>query len=63
MLEQDSTPGFIDNLEIDGSSNTVLWAGASPPTATANRTEVESFTLYYSGSNWVSLGQYSSFGV
>ena len=62
MLDQQGTPGYIDALEIQGNANTILWAGASPPTATASRTEVESFTLYYSGSDWVSLGQYSSFG-
>jgi hypothetical protein len=62
MLDQQAMPGYIDALEIQGTPNTILWAGASAPTATAFRTEVESFTLYYSGSNWVTLGQYSSFG-
>jgi hypothetical protein len=63
IIEQGATANFIDNLQIAGTGKTILWSDATAPTATANRTEVESFTLYYSGSsNWTVMGQYSSFG-
>jgi hypothetical protein len=63
ILDQGSSPGYIDSLQIAGSSVTILWAGATAPTPTASRTEVESFTLYCaSGPIWTALGQYSSFG-
>jgi len=63
ILEQGNTPYYINELKIGGTSNTILWPDATAPTPTASRTEVESFTLYYSvSSNWTVLGQYSSFG-
>ena len=62
ILEQGGTPYYINALEIGGSSQTILWSGASTPTPVASRVEVESFTLYYSGSAWTVLAQYSSFG-
>jgi hypothetical protein len=61
IIEQGASGNFIDALQIGGTGKTILWSGATPPTATAYRTEVESFTLYYSGSAWTVLGQYSSF--
>ena len=62
ILAQGGTPYYINALQIGGSSQTILWPGATGPTPVASRTEVESFTLYYSGSVWTALGQYSSFG-
>ena len=62
ILAQGGTPYYINALQIGGSSQTILWPGATGPTPVASRTEVESFTLYYSGSTWTALGQYSSFG-
>jgi hypothetical protein len=46
ILQQGSSPGYINSLQIAGYSMTILWAGATVPTPTAYRTEVESFTLY-----------------
>jgi hypothetical protein len=63
ILQQGSSPGYINSLQIGGYSIAILWAGATIPTPTAYRTEVESFTLYCAeGAAWTVLGQYSSFG-
>ena len=63
MIEQGNSAFFIDAFQIASSNTTILWSDATAPTATANRTEVESFTLFCSASsNWTVLGQYASFG-
>jgi hypothetical protein len=61
-LVQGVTPYFINALNIAGTSNTIRWAGGSAPTPTASRIEIQTFSLYYSGSAWTSLSQLSSFG-
>jgi hypothetical protein len=61
ILRQGNDPGFIDTLQINSNATTILWPNATAPTPTANRTEVESFTLYYD-SVWTALGTYTSFG-
>jgi hypothetical protein len=61
-LVQGVTPYFVNVLQIGGVSTTIRWAGGSPPTAVANRVEVQTFSLYYSGSAWTALSQLSSFG-
>ena len=62
IIQQGLTPYYCSTLQINNSSQTLRWPNATQPTATASRTEVESFTLYYSGAVWTALGQYTSFG-
>ena len=61
-LVQGGTPYFVNVLQIAGSAVTIKWAGGSAPTATASRVEIQTFSLYYSGSAWTALSQLSSFG-
>jgi hypothetical protein len=61
-LVQGATPYYINALNIAGTSNTIRWAGGSVPTPVASRVEVQTFSLYYSGSAWTALSQLSSFG-
>jgi hypothetical protein len=61
-LVQGATPYFVNVLQIGGVSTTIRWAGGSAPTATGSRIEVQTFSLYYSGSAWTALSQLSSFG-
>jgi hypothetical protein len=61
-LVQGATPYFVNVLQIGGVSTTIKWSGGSAPTATANRVEIQTFSLYYSGSAWTALSQLSSFG-
>ena len=61
-LVQGVTPYFVNALNIAGTSNTIRWSGGSAPTPTASRIEIQTFSLYYSGSAWTSLSQLSSFG-
>jgi hypothetical protein len=61
-LVQDATAYYITRLEIAGNLTTIKWAGGSPPTPVAGRVEIQTFSLYYSGSDWTALSQLSSFG-
>jgi hypothetical protein len=61
-LVQGATPYYVNALQIAGSATTIRWAGGSAPTATASRVELQTFSLYYSGSAWTALSQLSSFG-
>jgi hypothetical protein len=61
-LVQGATPYYVNALQIGGVSTTIKWSGGSAPTATASRVEIQTFSLYYSGSAWTALSQLSSFG-
>ena len=63
MLQQGATPFYTSSVQINSSSVTLRWPNASAPAPTANRTEVESFTIYGNGVNtWYIMGQLTSFG-
>ena len=62
ILVQGSTPYYINALQVGGTSVTIRWIGATAPTATASRTEFQTFALYYSGSAWSAFAQYSMYG-
>jgi hypothetical protein len=62
MLEQGATAYYTSSIQINGTSNTINWANASAPAPTANRKEVESFTHFYTGTRWITMGQLASFG-
>jgi hypothetical protein len=52
----------VANLQIDGTSITPRWSGGSAPTATANSTEVYSFTVFKTASaTYTVLGSKTSF--
>jgi hypothetical protein len=62
FLIQGSVPYYINALQVNSSSVTIRWLNAVVPTATANRQEIQTFTLYYNGSVWSAFGQLSSYG-
>lgn len=62
LLAQGGTPYFINALQVNSSSVTIRWSGAAAPTAVANRFDIETFTLYYTGSAWIAYGQLSTHG-
>lgn len=54
--------GYIPNaLQLDGSSQTIKWAGGTAPTATsgAGKVDVFNFTLIRRSSTWEALGDVS----
>jgi hypothetical protein len=61
-LDQGATPYYANALEVNGSSVSIKWLNAASPTATANRLEIESFTIYRVSNSWVATGQFASFG-
>jgi hypothetical protein len=62
ILRQGATPYYTSTLQINGVANTINWVNATAPTPTASRIEIETFTHYYSGAFWLTLGQLASFG-
>ncbi len=62
ILNQGVVPYYASTLLLNGTRTNIKWASATTPTPTANRTEIESFTLFYIGTTWTALGQYTSFG-
>jgi hypothetical protein len=63
VLQQGGTPYFTSTVQVNSSSVTIRWPNATVATATANRLEVESFTIYGNGlSTWYVMGQLTSFG-
>jgi hypothetical protein len=62
ILAQGASPFYASALQINSSAQTILWVNATTPTPVANRTEIQSFTLYYSGAAWTATAQYTSFG-
>lgn len=62
LLNQSSTPGYANVVQISGTPVTILWSNGSAPTPNANKHEVQSLSLFYNGSTYTVYGQYSSFG-
>jgi hypothetical protein len=63
VLNQGAAPYYANGLSVNGAAVPIRWPNAVAPTAQANRTEIESFTLYYIGTSWSAVGQYTSFGT
>lgn len=62
VLVQGSTPYMLNALQIGGSPNTILWNNATLPTGTANRWEIVSFVMIYTGVSWITVGNFTSYG-
>jgi hypothetical protein len=66
MLNQGPTGYYANALMIAGITGTINWQGGTVPTATANKQEIESFTMLYgptgAAAAWTIYGQYTSFG-
>jgi len=63
VLAQGGTGYLPTALQIDGTSQTIKWAGNTQPTPQANKTDVVVFTLIRTAAGaWVVLGQMSSYG-
>lgn len=63
ILIQSATPYYASVLQIDSVAQTIRWAGnTTSPTVTANKTEIQTFTLVRSAGVWTVYGGISSFG-
>jgi hypothetical protein len=63
LLAQGGTPYYANAFQIDGSAQTIRWVGSVTPTPTANRTEIQTFTLVRAGSSWLVTSSLSSHGL
>ena len=61
IWNQGSTPYMITALNVNGTSQTINWQGGSAPSGTANGVDIISFTIYYTGSAYVVMGQSVSY--
>ena len=60
VIIQGSTPYVPSSIQINGTAQTVKYLySALAPAGTANKTDVISYSMFYSGSAWTVLGQYS----
>ena len=63
ILTQGGTPYYATALQINGVSQTVRWSTVTSNfTPTANRKEVQTFTLIRAGSSWTATTQLLSYG-
>jgi len=62
ILNQGVTPYYASAVEIAGVAQTMKWPNAFVSPVTANRIEVQSLTLFYTGTTWIVLSQLTSFG-
>jgi len=62
ILTQGATPYYASALQVNGVPVTMKWPNAFISPVIALHTDVQSFTLYYTGSTWIALAQITSFG-
>jgi hypothetical protein len=62
ILAQGGTAYMANVLQIDGATQTIKWVNNSTPTGTANKVDIVGFSLIRTGSSWLVLGQYSTYG-
>lgn len=63
IINQGATAYQISNVQVNGTMQTVRWAGATIPVGTASNTDIMSFSLINLGAGgWRVLGQISNYG-
>jgi len=62
IIQQGGTAYYVSSIQVNSAAQTIRWQGAAAPTVTANRTEIQSFTLYYINNAFTALSQLTSFG-
>jgi len=62
LLIQGGTARYASGLQINGSPQTIRWAGYAPPTPAANRFEIQTFSLIRQNNNWTVFSSLTSFG-
>jgi hypothetical protein len=62
VLVQGSTPYFLNGLQIAGTPTAINWNNTILPTGNANRIEIVSMVLIYTGISWVVLANFTSYG-
>ena len=62
ILNQTATPFLCNAVQINGAAQTIRWPSAAQPTVTANRTEIQSFSMIRTNNAWTVLGSLNSFG-
>lgn len=62
MIIQGATPYYANAMQVNGVSQTINWMGGTAPTVSANKKEVQSFTIVRVGDAWTVFGNLTSFG-
>ena len=60
-LIQGATGYYISSLTLNSTSVAIKFPGGTAPTPTGSITATQTLTLYYSGSTWLALSQFTNF--
>lgn len=63
ILSQGAIAYLPTAVQINGTAQTINWLGSSPPSGTANKKDVVTFTLIRTGSTWTVLGKLETYGT
>jgi len=63
VLVQGGTAYIPTAVQIDGSTQTILWQGSAAPTGTASKHDIVSFSLIRSGGAWTVVGSLTTYGA
>jgi hypothetical protein len=61
VLVQGSVSYMMNALQIAGTPVTILWNNGSIPIGSANRWEIVSLALLYTGASWIALGNFTTY--
>lgn len=61
IINQQATAYLPTAVQINGSSQSILWQEGSQPSANAEANDIVSFTLIYTGSTWEVLGSLTTY--
>lgn len=62
-LAQGGTGRLVTGFQIDGAAQTINWAGGVVPTPSASGLDIQTFSLYRSGSTWYVFASYVANGA
>jgi hypothetical protein len=63
VLEQGVTGYCANALAIEGTGSTIKWVNNTIPTPNANKTDIETFTIFRNNAGaWLVLGDYGTYG-
>jgi hypothetical protein len=62
VLIQGSVPYIPNAVQIDGTAQTINWAGSAAPVGFANKKDIVAFTFLRTGGAWTVFGQLASYG-
>lgn len=63
ILNQGNTPYYVNGVQINGTTENILWTGYEVPTPQPGKKEFQIFNLIRTGSSWTVTSQFLSAGA